>query len=62
MATFTVTIVDDVKESFEAAFAGQDLGAVMTGLMRQAIAERTSDADAVARRQAAVEAVLRAAS
>lgn len=40
MATMTFTIPDDVEQAFVAAFAAQDLDAVVTALMREAIANR----------------------
>lgn len=40
MATMTFTIPDDVEQAFVAAFAAQDLNALVTALMREAIANR----------------------
>jgi glutamyl-tRNA reductase len=37
MATVTFSIADDVKEAFNAAFAGQNKSAVIAELMREAI-------------------------
>ncbi len=60
MAQFTVEIDAATKAEFEAAFADHDFGTVIATLMRQATLERSADASAIARRQAAVEAVLNA--
>lgn len=60
MAQFTVEVDAEIKAGFEAAFANHDLGAVVTGLLRQATLEKSADSAAIARRQAAVEAVLNA--
>lgn len=43
MATMTFHIPDDVEQAFVAAFAAQDRDAVVTALMRQAIARSSED-------------------
>jgi hypothetical protein len=58
MAQLTVDLDEETKASFERAFVGHDLNAVVTALVRQATADKSTDAAAIARRQAAVEAVL----
>jgi hypothetical protein len=58
VAQFTVDVDAETKAGFEAAFANHDLNAVVAGLLRQATLEKSADAASIARRQAAVEAVL----
>jgi hypothetical protein len=40
MATVNFSVPDDVKQDFNAAFAGENKSAVIANLMRQAVAER----------------------
>lgn len=55
MATMTFTIPDDVEQAFVAAFAARDLDAVVTALMREAIANRQVPQQ---RRRAAYDRIL----
>ncbi len=54
MATVNFSVPDDVKRDFNEAFAGENKSAVLTRLMRQAIAERHRERI----RTAAIEAML----
>ena len=53
MATMNFSVPDDVKQAFNDSFAGQNKSAVLTQLMRDAIAQ----AEEQRRRQAAVKRI-----
>jgi metal-responsive CopG/Arc/MetJ family transcriptional regulator len=53
MATMNFSVPDDVKQEFNAAFAGENKSAVIASLMRQAVAERRR----VSRRADVIEAL-----
>ena len=55
MATVNFSVPEDVKRAFNEAFADQNRSAVLTRLMRQAVAELRR----AQRRAAAVDAMLR---
>ena len=55
MATVNFSVPEDVKKAFNEAFGDQNRSAVLTRLMRQAVAELRR----AQRRAAAVEAMLR---
>jgi hypothetical protein len=44
MATMNFSVPSDVKEAFDKAFKGENKSAVLTGLMRQAVALEHSNA------------------
>ncbi len=54
MATVNFSVPEDVKQAFNAAFAGQNKSALLTQLMRDAVAQ----AEAQRRRQAAAKRLL----
>ena len=54
MATLNFSVPDEVKEAFKETFFGENKSAVLTRLMRQAIAERRRQR----RRAAAIDALL----
>ena len=54
MATVNFSVPEDVKQAFNAAFAGQNKSAVLTQLMREAVAR----VEEQRRREAAVQRIL----
>lgn len=54
MATVNYSVPDDVKEAFDAAFAGQNKSAIIARLMREAI----EHSNLLARRRRAMDAIL----
>jgi hypothetical protein len=54
MATVNFSVPEDVKQAFNEAFAGQNKSAVLTQLMREAVARVAEQR----RREAAVERIL----
>ncbi|MGZ8217896.1 hypothetical protein [Methylomagnum sp.] len=42
MATLQINVPDDIKTRFENAFSGQDIGQVVTRLMREALEQAPS--------------------
>lgn len=54
MATVNFSVPDDVKDAFNAAFAGQNKSAVIADLMREAVARQ----QARARSRAAIRRIL----
>lgn len=54
MATVNFSVPDKVKREFQETFAGENRSAIITDLMRQAVAERQRQA----RRAAAIDALL----
>jgi hypothetical protein len=55
MATINFSVPDDVKEAFNEAFEGQNKSAIVTELMREAIAR----AERKTRSRAAIERILK---
>lgn len=55
MATVNFSVPDDVKEAFNEAFEGQNKSAIVTELMREAIAR----AERKTRSRAAIERILK---
>lgn len=54
MGTMTFSVPDDVKQAFDAAFEGQNKSAVITELMREAIARMAAQS----RRRQAYERIV----
>jgi hypothetical protein len=59
MGTMNFSIPDEIKEAFNAAFAGENKSAVVSGLMRKAIEEKQRRAELDRTLDALIEELLR---